>query len=279
MVKSNLMDVKTLTKRKTSNLQNKNTLHLKVRKNENLEGYTKQNLLKKYKELEEDHQRVLSDNTRLKMENESLSKKLEELLNLKSKNQSSDAKVEAKCNPKATQTTLLDEELIFPCQLCVYNAANEMDLRVHMDYGHDLDDDILLSNLKCKVCKTIFKSKQDLMNHIKTTHEDTLSNCKFYQNNTCKFNEKSCWFVHKKNVLQELKCRYCEHTFNSKSGVMFHQKKNHEDKIPMCKNHIQSKCKYRHKCWFTHPAMEKANHANVIVNEIDMSTNENIEEE
>ena len=144
----------------------------------------------------------------------------EELVNLKAKCQ---YKFTLKTASIATQTALLDEELTFPCQLCIYNAESEMDLRVHMDYGHDLDDDVLLSKLKCNVCKTIFRSKSSLMNHIKTSHVDTLPNCKYYQNNSCRFNEKSCWFTHKKNTPEDLKCRYCDHTFGSKSEVMIHQ--------------------------------------------------------
>ena len=53
----------------------------------------------------------------------------EELVKLKSKCQSSNDKVIAKPSPIATQTTLLEEELTFPCQLCIYNADNEMDLK------------------------------------------------------------------------------------------------------------------------------------------------------
>lgn len=202
----------------------------------------------------------------------------EELVKLKSIYQSSKDKIEDRPCPKSTQTTLLDDELTFPCQSCIYNAASEMDLRVHMDYAHDLDDEVLLSNFKCNVCKNVCKSKRNLMNHIKTIHGDTLPNCKFFQTNSCKYNEKYCWFIHKKDVLQELKCRYCEQTFHSKRDVMFHQKNNHEDKVPICKNHIQSKCKYKHKCWFTHPAVEPANHTNIKEHEIDLSTKINSED-
>ena len=190
----------------------------------------------------------------------------EEIMNLKNKFQSRNQNLEANPIPIATQTTLLDEELTFPCQLCIYNADSEMDLRVHMDYAHDLDDDDLLSKFKCKVCNNICKGKQHLMNHIKVVHGDTLPNCKFYQNDSCKFNEKSCWYVHKKDVVGELKCRYCEQIFYSKSDVMFHQKKDHIDKIPICKNHVHAKCKYKIKCWYTHPAIE-SNDANMSNNE------------
>ena len=200
---------------------------------------------------------------------------LEELVKLKSKCQSSNDKVIAKHSPIATQTTLLEEELIFPCQLCIYNADNEMDLRIHMDYGHDLDDDVLLSKLKCNICKTMFRRKSNLMSHIKTAHVDTLPNCKYYQTNSCKFNENSCWFAHKKNEPEELKCRYCDQNFLSKSDVMFHQKQNHKDKIPICKKHIKSMCKFKHKCWYTHPIKEQLHDANSMDIEIGMAQNEN----
>ena len=116
---------------------------------------------------------------------------------------------------KSTQTLLLDEEFTFPCQLCIYNADNELDLRIHMDYAHDLDDGIFDSKITCKVCKNKFETKQKLMGHIRTKHVSSLPNCKYYQDGTCKFNEKSCWFPHKKDDPIAFKCRNCEEVFQS----------------------------------------------------------------
>ena len=90
------------------------------------------------------------------------------------------------------------------------------------------------------------------MLHIKTEHGSSLPACKYFQQGTCKFNEKLCWFVHKKEENPLLKCRYCDDRFFSKSDAMKHQKLNHEELIPICKNHVKGQCKFRSKCWFHH---------------------------
>ena len=33
---------------------------------------------------------------------------------------------------------------------------------------------------------------------------------------------------------------------------MKHQKNTHEDKVPICKTHMENYCKYKSNCWFMH---------------------------
>ena len=77
-----------------------------------------------------------------------------------------------KQSSSSTQTILEDEDLPFPCKVCIYNAANEMDLRVPMDY--DIDDEIHVSKVTCKVCKKKYLSKSDLIVHLKTKNESSI---------------------------------------------------------------------------------------------------------
>ena len=152
---------------------------------------------------------------------------------------------------KSTQTELLDEDFTFPCQLCIYNADNELDLRIHMDYAHDFDDGIF-SKITCNICEKKFQSKHRLMCHIRSKHDGSLPNCKNFQEGTCKFTDASCWFPHKMNETVLFKCRYCDETYHSKSEIMKHQKNIHEEKIQICKMHLKNSCRFRHNCWYLH---------------------------
>lgn len=189
----------------------------------------------------------------------------EEIDSLKDKVKACDPAVKesnvVKQNSSSTQTVLEDEDLPFPCQVCIYNAAGEMDLRVHMDYAHDIDEEIHASEVTCKLCKIKYPSKSGLRLHLKTKHESSVPPCKHFQTGTCRFNETSCWFVHKRVDVSAYKCRYCEYKCAYKSEVMNHQKENHEEKMQICKSHIQNKCKFRSKCWFKHVDMTKTNEA------------------
>ena len=159
----------------------------------------------------------------------------------------------------STQTILMDEDIPFPCQICIYNADNEMDLRIHMDYAHDIDDEIRTSKVTCNLCRKKYPSKNELMKHIKSNHESDLQACKYFQTGTCKFNDKSCWFAHKIIDMSAYKCRHCEYKCGYKSEIMKHQKERHEEKMQICKSFLQNKCKFWSKCWFSHINTTKIN--------------------
>ena len=227
------MNTKPTLKRncKVANSMQDNIIPTKLRKKDiNLITLTKNQLIEKVQNLDKElaglraKLQKIEDDSKEKLENKSL----------------------------GTQTIIVVEEFPFPCQICIYNADNELDLRVHMYHAHDLDDGIFTPKVKCKICEKKFPSKTDLMVHIKTKHENTLPPCKNYQNNSCRYNKRSCWFPHQKNDFLELKCRYCSDKFMSKKDVMNHQKNKHIDKISLCKNHEKGICEYKNKCWFKH---------------------------
>ena len=164
----------------------------------------------------------------------------------------------------STQTLLMEEEFQYPCKICIYNADNPLDLSVHMDYAHDDDEDgTQIPKITCNICKKTYQSKNILMQHIKTSHETSMPACKYFQNDTCKFNEKSCWFVHRKVDISAYKCRYCDYKCAYKSDIMKHQKASHQDKLQICKSHVQYKCKFKDKCWFNHVDIAKSNLSNM----------------
>ena len=237
------MNKQTVNKRKSVN-EMKHHVEPKLRKKDNLETLTKQTICKKYKELEDKYLKVVSDFEKLKQTNESLSNKIKTL--------EIDTPSQKPQSVSETQTTMLDKDFKFPCQICIYNADSEFDLRIHMEYVHDFDDGFCSIKIKCNICKTKFKGKKYLMNHIKTKHGGSLPPCKYFQNGTCKFTENSCWFVHKREEMPTMKCRHCEEKFFFKSEVMNHQKSFHEELLPICKNFVKGNCKFQSKCWFQH---------------------------
>ena len=160
----------------------------------------------------------------------------------------------------STQTLMKDEEFPYPCKICTYNTDNPLELSVHMEYAHD-DDDYGTQNpeVTCNRCNKTCPSKNELMEHIKISHKSSVPACKYFQNDTCKYNEKSCWFVHKKVEISEHKCRYCEYKCTYRSEIMNHQKTSHEDKLQICKYYIQNNCKFREKCWYKHIDIAKIN--------------------
>ena len=249
MRKDKKMNTKPLNKRKSIS-EIKHHIEPKLRKKDNVESLTKQALLKRFKELEDKYLKVVSNCEELKQTNESLRNNMETLQ--KQSNLATTKSV------SGTQTVMLSADFTFPCQICVYNADSEFDLRIHMEYVHDIDGFHTPKN-KCNICNTKFRVRNDLMSHIKEKHGSSLPSCKYFQTGTCKFNEKSCWFVHKKLENPPLKCRYCEERFFSKSETMNHQKFNHEELIPICKNHVKGHCKFKSKCWFQHSSYVNTN--------------------
>ena len=166
------MNNKVLNKRKPSN-EVKCHSEPKVRKTENLESLTKSTLLKKFKELEDENRKLVSDLEKMKKINESFSERVKDF--------ERQCSVQKTKSISTTQTVMLKEDFTFPCQICIYNADSEFDLRIHMDVAHDVDDGIFIPKTKCNICKKKFQGKGELMLHIKNNHKSTIPACRYYQ--------------------------------------------------------------------------------------------------
>ena len=140
------MNTKSLNKRKSSEI--KHHVEPKLRKKENVEGLTKIALLKKFKELEDKYLKVVSNSEELRQMNESLLNDIKTL--------QKESTLEATKSVSETQTVMINDDFTFPCQICIYNADSEFDLRIHMEYVHDLDDGIHTPKNKCNICKSKF---------------------------------------------------------------------------------------------------------------------------
>ena len=100
--------------------------------------------------------------------------------------------------PKKKVIFIQLQEFPFLCKIGIYKTDNELDLRVNMDYAHDLEDGIYIPTTNCNICTKKFQSKPYLLVHIKSKHEQTLPACKYFQNDSSEFNGGSYWFPKKK---------------------------------------------------------------------------------
>ena len=153
-----------------------------------------------------------------------------------------------------SQTENLEDEIVLPCENCIFTASSEMELRVHLDYGHDKSDSNFDTSYICKVCKKKFMEKGELMKHMKTKHENSLPICKFFLRGICNFEDNICWYTHKKEDKSPttFQCGHCEQSFTDKNDFMHHRKRDHIERVQTCKFYNEGSCRFDNKCWFSH---------------------------
>ena len=235
---------KPLQKRK-STMEVKSGIGPKVPKKDILDNLTKQSIIKKYNELEENIKQVVSSKNN---EIDSLKKQIIDLEN-KVKEQPTKS-----VSNIMTQTEALLDEIEYPCTKCIFVADWPDELGWHMQGVHGIGDPEYEYNFSCRICRKPFDIKEDLMYHIKYNHERSMPFCKYYQSGNCHFGDDKCWYVHKKNDLHlsMFKCGFCGKMFNVKSEFMQHRKMEHSENVKICINHINNKCQYNERCWYSH---------------------------
>ena len=104
---------------------------------------------------------------------------------------------------------------------------------------------------RCIQCDMEFKSKKELVNHMKETHK-TYKPCKNFKLNKCEYNQE-CLFPH--IVLPEGHhiCYKCGLIFATPTEVMKHIKEKHGNII--CHKFMRGQCTYT-KCLFSHPGKD-----------------------
>ena len=176
----------------------------------------------------------------------------------------------AENSQKETQTLVgLDDRLFIPCNICIYMATCEEELNWHLNDAHAKDDQLNYETdfpcedcgrwcqsedelrahmkihatlLKCRFCEKSFETKNDLMKHSKIYHEKQTSVCNNFEIEVCDYEEKDCWFLHRKSLLTKLNCTKCEKTFKGRSEFFIHRKHDHPELVKRCKN--EERCKY-----------------------------------
>ena len=206
-----------------------------LKKNEIIAEYRA--LKEKFEVLEEEH-RVLIENTQTNIEAISL---LEETISIL------ESKLNASKVEKEHINTSVQTEII-RCEECEYPADDMHELVDHMHGAHPLDND---DCIKCDSCWKEFRVQSDLVVHIQNEHSDKVKLCSHFLEGRCIFAD-SCWFLHDESqqVQLDFKCIYCDSTFNSKSDLMSHRKREHPGKIKECKNEMNGSCQHGPKfCW------------------------------
>ena len=124
------------------------------------------------------------------------------------------------------------------------------------------------------------------MDHRRDQNNSGNKVCRYFKEGTCFYmNEEQggCWYLHSQSKAQphiepsdHFNCSYCENLFKTKSDVMQHRLKQHEDEVPICNSVKEGKrCSKNLRCWFRHPKPSSlVNNSNVLPQSA--QSNENI---
>ena len=144
------------------------------------------------------------------------------------------------------------------CQMCDHEAEDGYQLDAHSWSEHE-DEDLSTYQFHCGQCDKKFKMLKDLMTHKKKKHTENISICWNFLNGVCPFGDL-CWFKHEINSsenktesnIKSTKCNICDKTLRDKKDFMMHRKKEHDEKLEMCKLFQKGNCSYKENCWFSH---------------------------
>ena len=146
----------------------------------------------------------------------------------------------------------------FPCadKDCKVECENLDHLSNHVATMHKSKQMNDSSEIKCNNCEMKFKTKSELLDHIKVHKSYKL--CKNYALNKCG-PESECRYKHMILPPGVHICYKCGVTSASKTDIMRHIRAKHGDEI--CHNFILNRCEYQ-SCMFSHntssaPSVEK----------------------
>ena len=156
------------------------------------------------------------------------------------------------------------EEEIWSCKECDYQANNIETFNNHcIETGHSE----CKYDLKCKKCKEVFNSEDELIEHRRKEHPSSKV-CRDFPN--CPRKEK-CLHIHKEQNIEVIssveqetteetqkqeKCYLCNKTLKSKRELSNHIKVEHKTYQP-CRNFVNNSCTYNDDCRFNHVILEE----------------------
>ena len=144
---------------------------------------------------------------------------------------------------------------------CDFQGTSISLLRKHMNLKHSKDWS-KETVIKCIMCAKEFAEKWDLMTHRKSIHLNAVAICKNFANGACSYTAEYCWWNHgeRKTNIGDIQCFICSQTFNNKTEMMIHRKKNHVSIVQTCSKFKEGICKFQDEfCWFMHTAAEEVN--------------------
>ena len=58
------------------------------------------------------------------------------------------------------------------------------------------NEDLSNNDIQCNVCKQVFTTQADLMDHRKQEHRSIVTKCRDYPKGECTFSNEECWYIH-----------------------------------------------------------------------------------
>ena len=226
----------------------------KVSKVQVLEGkkkpLTKNEIMLKYKALEEKHEALVK-------ENESNIKEISRLKKEKSPKLSKDQNCQTKAGTEYVEIS---------CTECIFLASSEDELNWHMGEDHDKDYiSYFESDFPCSVCDRWCRSEKELNRHMKVYHAKRVKYCCLECNSCDKDVGNKDELMHHKeeepveemNISQSVQthdlCNFCDQKFETRKHLMVHKKSEHIDKVAPCWNFSAGVCELGDDfCWFSH---------------------------
>ena len=147
------------------------------------------------------------------------------------------------------------EEEEFNCYKCDFQGNTKAVLSKHISLKH-VRRVVLNENLiECKYCGKQFNSKSEFMHHRKNDHSGTVAYCRNNVVGKCPFADDACWWRHDNEVTasDNISCFICDKTFNTKSEMMKHRKRDHKQIVKVCEKFKEQLCRYKSdSCWYSH---------------------------
>lgn len=139
-----------------------------------------------------------------------------------------------------------EEEEDSRCNECSYQTNNMDQLVEHIARAHKQTNP---TTFKCNICQLDFRNQKEINIHNKNFHRKSFKPCRKFPSNYCEYNSE-CNFYHIILEQEELICYKFRDTFNDKTVVVKHIKKEHGHEI--YKKFLDSKCYFGVKCLFRH---------------------------
>ena len=144
----------------------------------------------------------------------------------------------------------------FNCNECDFQGTREIELNKHINIKHRVHGGNTTGMIVCRNCGEQFTTKWNLMYHRKEVHSSTVGFCRNNLQGRCIYTEKMCWWSHVEKVEEidlTIRCFMCNKTFETRSEMMVHRRKEHYQIIRSCINFQSRNCRFTSEsCWFKH---------------------------
>ena len=179
------------------------------------------------------------------------------------------------CKHNCSSKTILDRHMKtahkssteLNCGDCDFQAHTGRELNNHLNLKHHNQAEQGSGKLNCNICGEQFSDYWNLMNHRRDVHPERRRRCRNDLAGECERSGEECWWKHApENTITEKRsthdsrqsCNICDEIFTSKSFLMIHKKKEHEESVPVCRDFQRGNCEYPlNKCWYKHVTQEE----------------------